>query len=72
MRDFIHDHFIKIVIGVLVLLIGLVIFATIYESKDCEDRGGERIGTGRYTTTYVMSGKVLIPFTSEVMECSVD
>lgn len=63
----------KVMIGIgatIVALLLVCIFAIVQESKDCEAKGGEMVGTGRYTTTYVMSGSVLMPISSEVTECS--
>lgn len=56
---------------VVVAVVGLLIWALFQASEECEQRGGEMIGTGHYTTTYVQSGKVMIPIESEQLECSV-
>jgi hypothetical protein len=52
-----------------ILLLVLVIGGTWFVNKSCEDSGGHMEGTGEYTTIYIKSGNVLIPQTTEEMEC---
>jgi hypothetical protein len=55
-----------------VLIYGLAIFNHDREETNaCHARGGQITGTGRYETTYVMVGKVLMPITDEITECRV-
>lgn len=47
-------------------------WAIISQSEECEERGGELVGTGHYTTIFVKSGQVMIPLESETYECTVE
>lgn len=56
-----------LIVGVLVLCI----YAMYQASEDCEERGGEMVGTGEYTTTFIQSGNTMIPMQSEKYACTV-
>ena len=56
---------ILIVIGI----IALVIFANYSQVKDCHEKGGQIVGTGEYSYTYINSGNALIPVPVEVQAC---
>ena len=62
--------FMALLIAILLALLVLLIVAIVQENNECIAKGGEMVGTGNYVTTYVMSGKVLVPIISEVHECS--
>lgn len=59
-----------LIITISVLVVAAYIVICIKESDKCSAKGGKMVGTGVYTTTYVASGKVMIPITSEIMKCS--
>jgi hypothetical protein len=70
--DIVSVFFYSIIVALAVLL-GVCIYGIVAEYDECEEKGGEMVGTGEYytTTTMVMSGKVLVPITQthEYVEC---
>jgi len=68
--DFLEAAFIFTLIAITVGLIALYIYVVVVEHNDCRDKGGQIEGAGEYQTTYVMSGKVMVPVTNEITECS--
>lgn len=64
----------KVILGLLIaivfILIGMAVVAAIQENKECNAKGGEMVGTGENTTTFVLSGKIMVPVTNENLECS--
>lgn len=56
-------------LGVVLLLAGTML-ASKHETEACHKRGGEMVDTGRIipVTTYVMSGKTMIPITTWIHE----
>lgn len=52
----------------LIIWFGYLILRTYQE---CASRGGQMVGTGRYTTTLVLVGKVLVPTRTEISECRI-
>lgn len=63
------DKYIVSMLAVIVLLLALIVGLTALQEKSCEDAGGKMEGTGEYTTIYIKSGNVMIPQTTEKMEC---
>ncbi|ALA07650.1 hypothetical protein BC01_064 [Bacillus phage BC01] len=60
----------KILLITCIILLPISATGMYYEWKDCHDRGGELVGTGEYTTTVNMAGKVPVPSKIENKECS--
>ena len=55
---------------VFVACIATMYFLTHLQIDDCNSRGGQMVGTGHYTTTYMKLGDFFIPITSEIYACS--
>jgi hypothetical protein len=56
---------------VFVIIVSVAFFVDRHETNACTARGGEMVKTGETTTVYVMSGKVLVPVTTEDTACTV-
>lgn len=65
-----RDTNFKLFMGLIVFLCLLFILAIFVMYDDCKSRGGEMVPNGVYNTTYVYSGNVMIPITSEGSKCS--
>ncbi|HDR3499672.1 TPA: hypothetical protein QCN48_005137 [Bacillus toyonensis] len=56
--------------GVMVILMGLCIWAIALEDKECRDKGGKMVETGDTTTIVTYANNVPIITTYDDMECS--
>ncbi|MFP3721319.1 hypothetical protein, partial [Niallia circulans] len=62
--------FLGLLIAIIFILLGIAVVAAIKENNECNAKGGKMVGTGEYSTTFVLSGKVMVPVTNENLECS--
>ncbi len=58
-------------IALILLCVVMLVIASVWQSNDCAEKGGELVESGT-TTTYIMSGKVLVPSTSTTYKCDVE
>lgn len=52
----------------LIMTFALMLYITAEEEKDCKENGGQMVKTGTQTT-FIMSGNVMIPITSDKKDC---
>lgn len=50
------------------VLVGLSLFCSYYELKECGAKGGKMVKTGE-TTYYVKTGSILMPISSDDYQC---
>lgn len=77
MRDFFWDDYgpklpallvgLTLVVGV---ILGIALWLDGRDEKSCAAKGGHRVQTGT-STTYILSGKVMVPVTTAVYSCDV-
>lgn len=62
----------KVIISIIVICFALIIVACVLfymEVKECNDNGGEMVGTGEYTTTTTIVNNQVFMSTTENMVC---
>lgn len=61
--------YVVLIIIIIFISVGLI-FSIIQDNVVCKSKGGEMVGTGEYQTTYVTTGAVIMPMTTEVQGCT--
>lgn len=59
-----------IVVALVIVIGAILIGMVILEQDECQKKGGEMVGTGKYTTTYIKSGQINVPITTEIQACT--
>lgn len=63
--------FIVVLIGLLVIAVPISIYSSIQETKACEEKGGQIVGTGLYEQQHRMIGKIMTVDYVEIEQCSI-